>query len=87
MSGTEALLQFPASFPGPSAFRLAVHGGETLEWRDTSGLNWNEGLCYQAVAAARYVSDGLKQSPLHGLGDSIAVLSVLEQARAQLGAL
>lgn len=87
VSGTEALLQFPASFPGPSAFRLAVHGGETLEWRDTSGLNWNEGLCYQAVAAARYVSDGLKQSPLHGLGDSTAVLSVLEQARAQLGAL
>ena len=87
VSGTEALLQFPASFPGPSAFRLAVHGGETLEWRDTSGLDWNEGLCYQAVAAARYVSDGLTQSPLHGLDDSIAVLSVLEQARAQLGAL
>lgn len=87
VSGTEALLEFPASFPGPSSFRVAVHGAETLEWRDTSGLHWNQGLCYQAVAAARYIADGLHQSPLHGLEGSIAVLAVLEEARAQLGAL
>lgn len=86
ISGTQALLEFPHRFPGPSGFRVAVHGGETLDWRDTSGLNWNEGLCYQAVAAARYVAEGRRQSPLHSLNDSIAVLGVLEEARAQLGA-
>ncbi len=87
VAGTAARLEFPANFVGPSSFRVVQPNAEPLEWRDTNGLVWNEGLCYQAVAAARYVSDGLTQSPLHGLGDSIAVLSVLEQARAQLGAL
>lgn len=86
IDGTAARLVFPTNFVGQSEFRVLPKGGDTLGWRDTTGLTWSEGLCYQAVAAARYVSDGLRQSPLHSLDDSIAVLSVLDQARAQLGA-
>ena len=51
-------------------------GGPVVKW----------GVLAQASAAAHYVSEGLMQSPLHSLDDSIAVLSVLETARAQLGA-
>lgn len=85
ISGTTARLEFTGPFFGPSSFRL-VGGSDALEWQDASGLSWSDGLAYQAAAFAAHVAEGLGDSPLHPLSTSIAVLEVIDQARAQLGA-
>lgn len=43
-----------------------------------------EGLCRQAVWAARHVADGLIESPYHPLSTSIGVLRIIDEARAQV---
>ena len=85
--GTAARIQFDGQFVAPSSFRLLpADDSEPLLWPDRSGLSWRDGLCYQATAVACDIANGLTESPLHSLDDSIAVLSVIDQARAQLGA-
>lgn len=85
-SGTLARIELPSQFMGPSGLRLVVDGGETIEWKDATGFQWRDGLCYQTTAVAQHIADGLTESPLHTLDDSIAVLDVLGAARAQVGA-
>ncbi|MDP3208752.1 MAG: Gfo/Idh/MocA family oxidoreductase, partial [Rhodoglobus sp.] len=86
IGGTAARLEFDESFLAPSSFRLFQGELDPLEYPQPD-LKWRDGLCYQATAAAQYVTDGLTESPLHNLGDSIAVLEVLDAVRTQLGAL
>lgn len=73
-------------FMSVADFTVVQRGADPIHWQDTNALEWRAGLCYQAPAAAAFVADGLLESPQHGLGDSIAVLEVLDAARAQLGA-
>ncbi len=87
VSGTVARVEVAAPFLSPTSLLVSQNGRDPLEWVDDSGLTWSQGLCYQAVAAAQYIADGRTDSPLHGLDDAIAVLAVLEEARAQLGSL
>lgn len=57
------------------------------EFVDHSGIvTAPEGLCRQAVWAARHVADGLIESPHHPLSTSIGVLRIIDEARAQLAA-
>lgn len=54
---------------------------------DRSGIvTGPEGLCRQAVWAARHVADGLIESPYHPMSTSIGVLRVIDEARAQVSA-
>jgi predicted dehydrogenase len=85
-SGTIARIELPTQFMGPSGLRFIVDGGESVEWQDATGFHWRDGLCYQTTAVARHIADGLTESPLHTLDDTIAVLEVLDAARAQVGA-
>ena len=85
--GTAARLDFLTAHMGPGSFRLTGRGeNEALEWIDTAGIGWGDGLCYQAAAMAQNIADGLTESPLHSLDDAIEVLEVLHEARRQLGA-
>jgi len=57
------------------------------EFVDNSGIvTAPEGLCRQAVWAARHVADGLIESPYHPLSTSIGVLRIIDEARAQIAA-
>lgn len=86
IAGTAGRIEYPGPFFAPSDFVL-VRDGERTPYIDGTGFSWGEGLCYQAAAFASYVAEGLLDSPLHGMDDTIAVLEVLDSARAQLGAL
>jgi hypothetical protein len=35
---------------------------------------------------ARYVGDGLTESPVHSLDDSVAIMTLLDEMRRQVGA-
>lgn len=86
IAGTEGTLVYPAGFPGPAQFELVSRGGARVAWQETDGFQWRDGLCYQATAVAQYIADGLTESPIHSLQDSIEILEVLDEARRQLGA-
>jgi predicted dehydrogenase len=85
ISGADARIEIAAPFWGPSDLRL-LHGPEVLgEWRDSSGRSGRQGLCYQAAALARYVTEGRRESPLHPNAEAVAVLRTLDEARRSLG--
>ncbi|CAN5262617.1 Gfo/Idh/MocA family oxidoreductase [soil metagenome] len=86
VSGTLARVEFPGPFMGPGSFRV-ISGGERTEWTEPTGFHWGEGLCYQAAAMAQHVAEGLTESPWHTLDDTLEIMTVLESARVQLGAL
>lgn len=86
ISGTHARVEFAGPFMGPSAFRLISGENELVHWMEPDGFTWRDGLCYQATAVAKHVADGLTESPLHTLDDTIAVLDVIDETRRQLGA-
>ncbi len=85
ISGTAARLEYSGEFFAPSGLRVFVGDAAPLVWNDETGFKWGDGLCYEAAAVAQHIADGLTESPLHTLDDTIAVLEVLDEARAQLG--
>lgn len=86
ISGTLGRVEYTGDFMAPSGLRLFDLDKQTAEWIDPSGLVWGEALCYQAAAVAQHVADGLLESPLHPLDDTIEILEVIDEARRQLGA-
>jgi predicted dehydrogenase len=86
IAGSEATIVFPSGFPGPASFELVGAGGDRVAWDEPLGFRWRDGLCYQATAVAQYVADGLTESPIHSLDDTIEILEVLDEARRQVGA-
>ena len=86
IAGTEGTLVYPSGFPGPAPFEVVSTSGARVAWREPDGFEWRDGLCYQATAVAQYIIEGLTESPIHSLQDSIEILEVLDEARRQLGA-
>lgn len=85
ISGTAARIEYTGPFMAPSSFRL-VAGDQSIDWSEPDGFVWRDGLCYQATAVAQHVADGLTESPLHSLDDTLAIMRVVDAARMQLGA-
>ena len=87
IGGSDGRILIPSRHPAPGGLSLYDDKNELVaEYVDRSGLvTAEDGLCRQAVWAARHISDGLTQSPLHPLSMSVRVLQVLDEARAQLG--
>ncbi|MGH7922845.1 MAG: Gfo/Idh/MocA family protein, partial [Candidatus Dormibacteraceae bacterium] len=89
IGGGEAMLQFDEPFYHPIGLTVSQsrrQGGGSVGWKDESGIQGSDGLCYQAAALARYASEGRSESPLLDLDESIAILETLDAARHQLGA-
>jgi predicted dehydrogenase len=83
--GSEGSIQFDSAFVFPAAFTVTTADG-AASYRDDSGLEGRAGLAWQAVALAQYVTDGLTESPLHSLDDSIALMRSIDEVRRQVGA-
>jgi predicted dehydrogenase len=82
--GTSGSVQFADPFVFPARFAVES-GGDRHEWQDTSGLAMRDGLAWQATAIADLIAHGLRDSPVHGLEDSIAVMRTIDAVRAQIG--
>jgi hypothetical protein len=69
----------------PSGITVRGPGGKPkLRWQDASGIYGRDGLCYEAVAAARYIREGLTESPWHSLDETVAVMETIDEARRQV---
>jgi len=73
---------------GPKSFTPTsvtfVAGEQRLTW-DDNRIQGHAGLCFQAAAVARYVTEGLTESPLLPLDETIATLETADEVRRQVG--
>ena len=56
-----------------------------LASREAVGLG-EAAIATQTQALAQYVTDGLTESPVHSLNDSIALMRTIDEVRRQVGA-
>jgi hypothetical protein len=64
----------------PSLFN--VHGPR---WTDETGVVAHEGLSYQATYMAKFIDEGLLESPLHTHADVVEGIRIGEEIRRQVG--
>lgn len=81
--GTAGRVQFPDPFIFPGGLEAHI-GADVHSWRDTSGLAGRAGLAWQATALAQWITDGVRDSPVHSLADSVAVMRVIDEVRRQI---
>ncbi|WP_022882840.1 Gfo/Idh/MocA family protein [Gryllotalpicola ginsengisoli] len=85
ISGTEGRIEIDAPFWSPSALTFIPADGETERYPGHPAISGGGGMAFEAAALARYVSDGLDDSPLHPFSEAIATLRIIDEARRRLG--
>lgn len=88
VDGTHASLEVAHPFFIPSALTLftrELNPTAVAHWQDETGITEHQGLCYQAVAAAQFINEGLTESPWRDLDASIHDIETIAAARHQLG--
>lgn len=89
ISGSKGVLTVGEPFFTPTSVTLRsseFNGGVVAQWRDNSGILAHEGLSYQATALASYVDQGLRDSPARALREAVSDITLIQQARHQVGA-
>lgn len=85
VSGDRARLTVHRPFLMPSGLSLfAPEDAAELHWTDASGLSGRDGLAWQTTAIAQHIADGLTESPVHPLAETLSVLATLDEARRQV---
>ncbi|NQX28818.1 Gfo/Idh/MocA family oxidoreductase [Microbacteriaceae bacterium VKM Ac-2854] len=84
VSGREGRLDAVGPFWKPGGVAL-IRGDDRAEWIDRSGVSGGDGLAYEAVALARYVTEGRTESPLQSLDETVSIIRTLDEARRTLG--
>ncbi len=84
ISGSVARIELAGDFYTPGPVRLVSRGGDVLTW-DANPIPGHEGLCYQAVDAARRIGAGALESGLLPLGETLSIMTTLDEIRRQVG--
>ena len=88
VGGTKAKMMVGPEFFIPSKIELAEVGfnSPAAVWRDENEVQGHLGLCYQATAMAKFIDEGLLESPFESHEDSLANLRVCEEVIRLIGA-
>ncbi|AZZ57128.1 Gfo/Idh/MocA family protein [Rathayibacter iranicus] len=84
VAGSEGRIDVHPSFWTPSGITL-TRDAESASWTDESPLQGGEGLAWEALHVAEYVTEGRTESPLHPLDEVVQVVRTLDDARRRLG--
>lgn len=86
ISGSAGFIEIPGPFYAPAAVTVSARRrGPVLTLPLNSPIVGADGLCYQAAEVARCIADGRSESPLLPLDESVAIMGILDQVRAQVG--
>jgi predicted dehydrogenase len=81
--GTEARLELDGWFYTPTSFRVVSREGEVLEsYTPPAG---GRGMEYEAAEVGRCLREGLTESPLMPLDETLAVMATMDEIRRQIG--
>lgn len=86
VSGTAATLEIAGPFYAPSTLSLIDRSDQRLV-RGADLITGHHGLCYEAAHFASLVADGVVESPLLPLAETLSVLETIDEARRQIGAI
>lgn len=81
--GTEARIDIDAVWYTPTAFRVTAPDGQVIEEYVSEVVG--RGMQYQALAAETLVADGRTDSDVLPFAESVAIMRILDQIRAQVG--
>jgi len=84
IAGTAGRLELDPPFYHPGQVRLVRPDG-TVALSVEPAILGPEGLCFEAAHLAQLVADGQTDSPLLPMDESVAIMGVLDQIRAQVG--
>ncbi|PPF33270.1 Gfo/Idh/MocA family protein [Rathayibacter sp. AY1A3] len=84
VAGRAGRIDVHPSFWTPGGVTL-TRGSESGSWIDETPLQGGEGLAWEALHVAQYVTEGRTESPLHPLDEVVAVVRTLDDARRRLG--
>lgn len=85
VAGTEARLELTRHFYQPAEIRLLDPTGRLLDTWQPQEDEARLGLRYEAVEVARLVEAGERESPLLPWSETLRVMDLMDQVRAQLG--
>lgn len=83
VSGTTARAELSGTFYSPGGVRL-VSGADEVSWAG-DGKAGHQGMCHEAAHFAQLVADGQLESPLLPLAETVAIMELMDEVRAQLG--
>jgi predicted dehydrogenase len=91
VAGEDARIELERPWWEPGSFRLTASGSsgftaEPLRFTDPSTLRYRDGLAYQATAIAAHIAAGLLEAPEHPPARTLELLSIIDEARRQVGA-
>jgi predicted dehydrogenase len=89
INGTAARIEINSWFVVPAGFELIApgKGDKRLSYVNDTGLEFRDGIAWEAAAIAQHVADGLTESPLHPLDFSIEVMETMDAVRRGVGTL
>ena len=87
ISGDEGVLVLDGPFFIPTSLELrpALFNSHGPRWSDDSGVIGHEGLSHQANHMAKYIHEGLLESPLHTHAEVVEGIRIGEEIRRQVG--
>ncbi|GAA4174005.1 Gfo/Idh/MocA family oxidoreductase [Gryllotalpicola koreensis] len=85
ISGTSGRIEIDSPFWSPSALTFYPNEGEAERYPGHPSISGSGGMAFEAAAFARYVRDGLDDSPLHPFSEAVATLRIIDEARRRLG--
>lgn len=88
ISGTAGIIEYLTPFVVPSGISLSSTGFNTeqVTWKDEYPQRGHQGLGYEATAFAKFVSEGLTESPFHPHEESVKALEIIAEILRQVGA-
>ena len=84
VSGSGGMLTIPGKFYAPGPFTLTANDLSTHLVHE-EGASGYAGLAHQIAHVARCVANGLTESPIHPLAETVATLRSMDRVRERLG--
>jgi len=83
--GTDGRLEIAGTFYLPSSVTLRDRDGQLIDRYDPTGDTAHQGLRYEAAEAARCLTAGAAESPLHPPATTLRIMQAMDEVRRQLG--
>jgi predicted dehydrogenase len=80
--GTEARIEIDRTWYAPTTFRLVTRDGEVTDYAEPSEPR---GMQYEAAEVGRCLREGLLESPILPLEETVSIMATMDEIRAQIG--